>query len=196
MASFVRVEFRNTLRDLKAVGDQVPFATALALTRLAKDSQREIRKRFPRRFIKRRSWIPKGVRIIKATPETQTSFVYSKDRWMADQEFGGIRRARKKLRGIPTGVRRSKRSVVPTARRPAALLAQNRRRYFLEKVGDKVGLYEKRGKRGMPRQLYLMVPRVRVRPRWRFGKTVEAVVRHRYVSRMRGAWRYATRTAR
>jgi hypothetical protein len=55
---------------------QVRYASALALTRTAQDAQEQVRRQLPNRFIMRSQWVPKGIRIQRATKANLESTVH------------------------------------------------------------------------------------------------------------------------
>lgn len=71
---------------------QLPFATALTLTRLAQGYREEAKKNLPGKFTIRTGWIAKGFRVKTATKRDLSSAVSQLDPFMALQETGGEKR--------------------------------------------------------------------------------------------------------
>lgn len=188
----VKVDFSKLVTGFK----QVPFATALALTRTAQDAQFEVRRQLPSRFIIRNSWISQGIRITPATKSTLESAVYSKDDFMVRQETGGTKTP---ISGssiaVPEAVRTNKRGIVTAANRPRALL--NKPRTFIATIGGVRGIWQRTTKKRKPlRLLFALVPSVRVSARFGFEKTVRAIVESRFARQFQLAFLQALRTAR
>lgn len=70
--------------------DQLPYASAVAVTRTAWDAQKAIVAEMPSRFTLRRDWILKGVMVIPATKNNLRAVVYDRDKFMVKQETGGV----------------------------------------------------------------------------------------------------------
>ena len=147
------------IRDMS----QLRKAVSKALTGLAYDVRDGVRASLPNRFTIRRPWVAKGIGVAPASASTLTATVFSRDRFMEQQETGGTKSGRL---SIPVGrmaaIARTK--VLPKSLWPRAL--RSRRNVFVR--NGKV--FERRGKQvGV---LYLLRRRQRVRPR--FGMAMQA----------------------
>ncbi len=193
---FVQARIPEAILSLDALRfKQVPFATALALTRIAAEAQAEVRKQLPKRFTIRRSWVASGIRTTRATKRKPESSVYTVDEFMALQESGGVKRGRK-AQAIPVGVRKSKRQVVGRARWPKAL--SKKPKHFIAQVGGTRGVFKRtgRGGRGSPKLLWRFESDVRVRPRFEFEETVAKVMNDRFQFEFGRAFAQALGSAR
>lgn len=72
----------------------IMFAGVVALTRMAKVIQQDIKKELPNNFTLRNNWIKRGIRITPATKQKQQSEVFTLDDFLALQDTGGTRRDR------------------------------------------------------------------------------------------------------
>ena len=147
------------IRDMS----QLRKAVSKALTGLAYDVRDGVRASLPNRFTIRRPWVAKGIGVAPASASTLTATVFSRDRFMEQQETGGTKSGRL---SIPVGrmaaIARTK--VLPKSLWPRAL--QSRRNVFVR--NGKV--FERRGKQvGV---LYLLRRRQRVQAR--FGMAMQA----------------------
>ena len=147
------------IRDMS----QLRKAVGKALTGLAYDVRDGVRASLPNRFTIRRPWVAKGIGVAPASASTLTATVFSRDRFMEQQETGGTKSGRL---SIPVGrmaaVARTK--VLPKSLWPRAL--RSRRTVFVR--SGKV--FERKGKQvGV---LYLLHKRQRVRQR--FGMAMQA----------------------
>lgn len=91
----IAISVKSDLDKLTAVlsvleEEQLPFTTAVALTRTAWDAQKEIVAQMPSRFTLRRDWITKGVVVKGATKQDLKAIVYDRDKFMVKQETGGV----------------------------------------------------------------------------------------------------------
>ena len=140
------------IRDMS----QLRKAVSKALTGLAYDVRDGVRASLPNRFTIRRPWVAKGIGVAPASASTLTATVFSRDRFMEQQETGGTKSGRL---SIPVGrmaaIARTK--VLPKSLWPRAL--RSRRNVFVR--NGKV--FERRGKQvGV---LYLLRRRQRVQAR-------------------------------
>ena len=147
------------IRDMS----QLRKAVSKALTGLAYDVRDGVRASLPNRFTIRRPWVAKGIGVAPASASTLTATVFSRDRFMEQQETGGTKSGRL---SIPVGrmaaIARTK--VLPKSLWPRAL--RSRRNVFVR--NGKV--FERRGRQvGV---LYLLRRRQRVQAR--FGMTMQA----------------------
>ena len=103
---------------------QLPYATAVALTRTAKRAQTKVRRNLPRRFTIRNQWVSKGILIKPATKKKPEAVVYSRDDFMVRQEEGGAKRPKSGRHiAVPgSGTKRSKRGIVTKAKRPRRVM--------------------------------------------------------------------------
>lgn len=184
------VQVRTNLAQLytyldRAARSQVPFATAVALTRLAQAGQVRVRQGLPHRFHLRSGWVARGIGIEAARkndwPRSRAT-VGSRDDFMVLQETGGTKRPRKTRELALPGERvlgqlRSSTGRIPASRRPKRLKA--RKRYFLQKLvsgrskGQFALLQRVSGERYPLRVVYIFRPDARVAPRLGFRTTVE-----------------------
>ena len=147
------------IRDMS----QLRKAVSKALTGQAYDVRDGVRASLPNRFTIRRPWVAKGIGVAPASASTLTATVFSRDRFMEQQETGGTKSGRL---SIPVGrmaaIARTK--VLPKSLWPRAL--RSRRNVFVR--NGKV--FERRGKQvGV---LYLLRRRQRVQAR--FGMAMQA----------------------
>ncbi len=184
------------LRTLTEAG-QLQFAVAKALTQTAYEVQADVKRAMPGRFTLRRQWIVQGIRAQKATKAELVATVYSRDKFMGLQEFGGPKSPLRRYLAIPTrAVRRTKTDMIRKSDRPAAL-------------GDKVEVVEyegnkylalKKARRGASgnglRLLYLLVPRSQIEERLGLNKDGQRIARARFARNLRAALDYAVATAR
>lgn len=189
---YIDVNVPDAIHSLeRVVRKQVPFATALALTWTAADAQEAVRDDLPEHFTIRNTWVSKGIRIEparKADWPNMSARIYSRDDFMARQEFGGLKVPRGHSLAIPTKEMLAraggKRGIIRKKSRPKALLrdrAGAHRRTFIATMGDGTrGIVRRRSKKRLPIDLlYTLVPSARVKPRWDFEPTVrEQVQRH------------------
>ncbi len=184
--------------DALTHGGQMAFAAASAITSTAYEVQTEVRRNMPQRFTLRRQWIVQGIRVDKATKQSLTATVYSRDKFMGLQEAGGVKSPLRNYIAVPTkAVRRTKTQLIAKSDLPAAL-------------GDKVAVVEYNGdkylalkkarkganKGGQLRLLYLLVPRANLHQRLGLEKDGRRVARERFGPNFSRAIERAIRTAR
>lgn len=213
----VRSDLDKAIKALNAQAKQVPFATALALTRTAADVQGEIRNEMPGNFTLRRDWVVKGIRIKPATKSTLTAEVFSRDAFMAIQESGGIKRSinrrvfdYKGYLAIPLDARRSKRDIVAKQDWPANLInpfvftARDGRTYLaVHQVNvGKTGPRDVRALRGKQKRstglrlMYTLIREETLRPRLGMRRIATRVIEARFGQHFAAAYEQAVRTAR
>lgn len=102
--------------------NQVPFATAKALTQTAQAIQKQVQADLPQRFTLRNSWVRQGIRIVPATKAKLRAEVFSRDAFMSLQEKGGDKRPKKDTNlAIPLAARRTKSGLIRPADLPENL---------------------------------------------------------------------------
>ncbi len=194
---------------------QIPYATALALTRTAQAAQSEIRGKLPERFTIRSPFTERGVRIQAATKIRPEAVVYWKgpenSRFglsLARQEVGGAKRPYSraikqsaKVHGrayvaLPRDVKRGAKGIIPRSQRPGEVL--KRKRVFVKEEPGRGAVIMQRGAKGAaPRVLYYLDPRpARIKPRFGFRKTAEEVARRVFKREFGKAFAQAIATRR
>jgi hypothetical protein len=195
----VQTDIEAALRKLSSIAEaqQFRFATAKALTQTAVDVQKEVRKNMPSRFIIRRQWVINGIMIERATKANLEASVYSRDKFMGLQEFGGQKGPLRNYLAIPTSmVRRTKTDIIAKSDRPGAL-------------GDKVSIIDFNGHKWLalkkPRKgangaklrlLYLLIPRAQIKKRLGLELDGMRVAKANFATNLQSALEQAMRTAR
>jgi hypothetical protein len=179
------VDFRVTF-DVKPfarwldheIARQIPFATALALTRVAKIAQGVVRAELPRHFTIRTPFVAKGIRIRAATKSRLFAEVGSKDRFMRAQALGGTKTAKEGSHvAIPVGARTTPTSVTRKGKWPGRLLS--RKRHFVAPLpSGAAGIWRRKGPKRRPRLIlqYILSKQAKIQARWPLFATVERVV--------------------
>lgn len=171
----------QALSDLKR--KQLPFATAVALTKTAQAAQKTIRAQLPDRFTIRSPFVERGVRIEAASKIKPQAAVLWRgpagsrfDESLARQETGGKKPPKNRYLALPRNVKRGARGAIPKSQRPAALLRQ-KRVYSQEVEGGRV-ILRRMPKGAPPRLLYFLSPRTaQIAPRFEFRETARGVAR-------------------
>ncbi len=172
--------------------EQIPFATALALTMTAGDARQAIVRELPTRFTIRRKWIEKGIRTERATKRNLEATVFSRDPFMVKQEKGGKRRGV----SIPFKVRRSERTVVSRSRWPGKLLGRDD--VFIRDLpsgSGRRGVFQ-RMRSGRLKLLWILEDVAETKPRWEFAETARKAVRRNWEKNFGRAFAKAIATAR
>jgi len=188
-----------TKQSLSDIERQLPFATALALTRTAKEIQREEIAHIRSAFTVRGSWLREGgkfgVGITPASKQDLVAVVESRAPWLEVHEDGTTRTPAGSHFAIPQAIiRRTKTQVIAKSHRPKAL-----KRAF--KVETKKGiplLLQRigRGKRSILRVMYQLTGKAKIEPRLRFIETGREVVERVWKQIFSEALDHAIRTAR
>ena len=192
----VKRDFTGITNNLR----QIPFSTALALTRTAKDCQAEVRAELPSRFTIRNGGVSRGIRIKAATKSNLESSIFSLDDFMVLQETGGVKTPSGSNLAIPEDVRTSKAGLVLAGNRPAAL--RGNPGVFRARIGGLDGLWQRMTKRSRKKTgralklLFVFKPSVQVPARFGFIETVKRIAKARFASRFREAFDQAVRTAK
>lgn len=179
------VDFRVTF-DVKPfarwldreIAKQIPFATALALTRTAKIAQSVVRAELPQHFRIRTGFVAKGIRIRSATKSRLFAEVGSKDRFMKAQALGGTKIAQEGAHvAIPIGARKTPDSVTRKGKWPTRMLTK--KRHFVAPLPSGVdGVWRRKGPKKRPRLIlqYILAKEAKIKKRWPLFETVERVV--------------------
>lgn len=185
----VTVDTQAFKRDFNLLQrEQFPFAFARALTWVASDAQKEVRRDIPRRFITRNKWVVQGVRTEKATKTKFESVVKHIDPYMTKHEDGDRKRPPQGKHLIaPAAVKKGKSGIVSKAQRRATLNEQNPNTFKIDEdtPGAKrhhlhFGIY-KRNRRGRrPILLWSLFPTAPIKPVFHFEDTVRRTVQQRF----------------
>ena len=186
----INTTITNAMRGFER---QIPFATALALTRTAQDAQSEVRGQLPSRFRLRNGWTMRNIRITSAQKASLEATITAPD-YMAKQETGETEHARKRYLAAP-GPAIGDARVAPARLRPRALLSQPRT-FVLDTAGGAVIAQRKGRKRKPLRLLWWLTPTQRNSERFEFGDTAAQVVERRFAIRFEEAFARAVATAK
>lgn len=192
----VKLDDDPFLRRLEKFERQVPFATALGLTRTAQEAQRELRSGLKRHFTIRSKHVERGIRIQRATKRRLVAVVGSKDDFMALQARGGTKR-RSPVVGIPIAARPRPTSKTLPSRFPGSLLAKGKH-FVGSPFGGRPALWRRMGGKRRPklRLMYVFRPSQGIRKRWPFKATVRRVVQREWPVQSKRALEHALKTAR
>ena len=189
----------DTQQYLSEVKKQLPFATALALTRTAKEVQREEIAHIRRAFTVRGTWLREGgkfgVGITPASKQDLVALVESRAPWLEEHEEGTTRTPAGSHFAIPQAdIRRTKTQIIAKSQRPTAL-----KRAFKTQTKKGIPLLLQRvgrGKRSILRVMYQLTGKAKIEPRLRFIETGRAVVNRVWKQNFSEALDHAIRTAR
>lgn len=201
------VEVESNFKQFTQHVKQIPFATALALTRTAQDIQSEVRRGLPQRFTLRNDWVRKGIRIERAEKRNLQAKVYTKDDFMVLQETGGSKTPIDgKSIAVPEGIADRARKITRSMR-PRAMM-DDKRKVFRATIGGIDGLWRrvvatkrghKRRRGALPRGiklLYVFRPSVPIAPRLGMFATGERLMGERFARHFELSFAEAVRTAR
>lgn len=153
---------------------EIPFATALALTTLAKDIKEDIPSLLERRFDRPTPFTKRGAAIKAATKRNLESRVFIKDKqaaYLSIQSTGGVRRPKRKALVVPARTRRNKYGNLPRGS-VKRLLARSDT--FSGKVRGTPGIWQ-RMKSGRLKLLVSYAPQAAYKPRIDFAGEVHAL---------------------
>ncbi len=167
--------------------DQLPFATALALTRTARDASEAARDHLPKVFTTRGDKLARTFvsgRANKSDWPNITVPVGTLAEAMVLQETGGVKRAKSPLGlGIPTSlIRPSKGAKITKAKRPKRLLQKPGVR-----KADETIRRSKTSGRDRREIFYLLRPAVKIKPRLGFQRVVSEAFERAYPGRFAAA---------
>lgn len=182
--------------------DQVPFATAVALTRVAQQARLSVQAQMGQTFTLRSPRVVKTIRINAARKRDRPirSEVGILDQFLADHATGAVRKATKSRRlAIPTKFAASKRTrggKIRAGMKPRRILQRKGGR--VEGEGNRATILRGAG-RGAGRKLlrmFMLRSRVKIDETWPFEKQVVRKAKANYGAEFVGALGDAVRTAR
>lgn len=198
--------------EVEGFADQIPFATALALTRTAQDVQAALKARLGDHFTVRSNWVTNSIRYRPAkkgvNPVAYVGSVYEP---MADQVEGGTKEGRGgRDVAVPVWARRDKGATTKPGQWPGKLA--KRKNFFVAPfstgpfgVGraarseEGVGLFQRigRGKGKKHLRLWWTIrDSVQIKARWPFGEESNAAVRAEFADNFWAALEQARATAK
>lgn len=174
---------------------QMPFATALGLTRIAQRIEGDVARTLPQKLDRPTPFTQRGLTVIPARRRSPVAYVLFKDRqasYLALQETGGVRRPKGRALVIPANVRLNRYGNM-TRNKIRNLLAKDN--VFSGEVGGVGGIWQ-RMKSGGLKLLVRYAETAEYDPRLDFeGTATQSFDRHAF-ERMLSAVQYALRTAR
>ncbi len=189
--------------------DQLPYATAVALTRTAQNVQDVLRQRLTRQFTIRNGWVARGIQVQAAskrdTLRRMNAVVGSLDPFMERQELSGRKKGRTgRDVAVPLDIRRNKRDRTPPGKWPKALLRKGGRKrpYFIGTIASgkyrgEQAVFRREGSTPYPlRVAYLLVPDVDVPARWELRRTADEIAPRAFPFQMDTALERAIQSAR
>jgi hypothetical protein len=187
----------NALKLIEKFNDQIPFATALALTRTAgRVSEAEVEK-LRDAFTLRREWYKRGTRyginVKAANKRTLTATVFSRAPWLVQQSEGDTKDAgRHDDITIPEkSLRQTRDRLIPQAVKPGKVLA-NMKKFRAFRIGDTIF---RRNGLGI-RALFFLKSNVRIPKRFDFKGIGKSTVEKVYQKEFGEALAYAIATSK
>lgn len=192
MKSYVKMEFdaRHAFADLNSIEkDQFPFAYVVSLTRLAEGGAASVRVVTKAMFNLHNNFIPNNITIEPALKKDFNRFGYAtaavktneRISFMSLQETGEQKTPRKTALAIPDPTRQGTGMSLKTGTgaikadlRPAYLLANKKQLGVF--INPKDGVLYLRMPDHHLLGLYLMTGAKKIRPKWKFEKTVDSFV--------------------
>lgn len=200
----VKADLREITRGLRAYRRQIPFATAVALTRTANDVKDAEQKQINKQVDRPVRFTVNAIGIRPANKRTLTAEVFVKTiqaRYLRYQIEGGIRRGKGGITGVPTRNQKlNQYGNIPGRRRKAPAWRQGKTttaKTFIATIKGVRGVWERYGRGG--RQVRLLVAfeqRVRYRKRLDFYGAAEATVNKRFAINFARAFNSAVAAAR
>ncbi|MDE1906638.1 MAG: hypothetical protein KGH75_09340 [Rhodospirillales bacterium] len=190
---------------------QLPYTIALALTRTAQEAREAVTAAMPGEFILRRTWILQGIRIVPAKKDNLVATIYSRDPFMARQEYGGQKIPMDGGRNIaiPLAARPDPRALIPEELLPANLgmaeytVSHNGNLVTKKGTGGAAFRMVSNGKTYLAlrtaaglKMMYLLVPSAHITPRLNMGEITMRVVKQRFAHNFILAAREAMATRR
>jgi len=200
----ITFDTRPVLAGLKGLERQVPFATALILTRLAQSGQRELKSQLPAEFTLRTKRVLSGIKIQRATKQKLLAKVGTVDDYMAQQVTGGPKKgylspdaeADTVVMGgrfvavpvVGSRARKTFKARVTPANLPNAFLANPKNRAFVARLGKSsaFGIFRRIGKKRHPiERLYNLVRAAKYEKRWQLQQNVDRAMKRDFAETCR-----------
>lgn len=176
----LRTNLKELARDLDdVVKEQLPYALALTLTRVAMEARDHLQGNLKIHFTVRSRWVVKSIQMDKANKRDPdpTAVVGSLYDPMALHAEGGTKRPKRGMTAVPFAARPSKKAKTTLKKFPRALL--ERKRFFsapVQNQPDAIGIWQRTSQRRYPIKLWwILKPEVEIKPDWPFEDEVVAV---------------------
>lgn len=189
----------NTKQVLKEIGrigkSQIPFATAVALTKTAKSAQAALKKKVEEEIDNPTPFTKRGFRIKGANKRTLTSEVFIADIQSEYMRFaieGGTRKPKKRVVIQPGVIKLNRYGNIPKG---AIQRLYNKRNTFTATINGTAGLWE-RSKRGLKLLIAFIDEQQYTGGQFSFEKTTYKTVDRVFNTHMKIALKRAIRTAR
>lgn len=183
--------------SLASHAKQIPFAIAMALTRVAQDAQSEIRAQLPSRFNLRNGWTRRKIEISPARKDYLESAVLAPD-YLYKQEVGATEYPRGGRRYLAApGPAIGNDRIAPKSKRPRALISSGKAFFIEIRNGKEAAIAQRRGRKRYPLNiLWWLTSKQRNDDRFKFAITVQRTVEKRFAMRFEEAVNHAIDTAR
>jgi len=194
----IKVDIKRALRKLDIAAKQIPFATALALSKTAAQAQRDVTAELPRIFDRPNPFTQRAIGYQRASKANLTAMVFVRPKqaeYLRRQITGGTRLPRGRGLALPADVPLDQ---FGNVRRAWLRQVRNRRDVFSGTVGGVAGLWQRTGKGGA-RGLKLLLAyeaKAEYSPRFDFASLVKQSVQRHLQRNVREAVAQAMRTAR
>lgn len=196
--SFLKTKVESTF-DAKKILSQLNYATAVALTKTAKDAQAQVLKELPNNFTLRGNWFNPsnkfGVKIKAATKQSLEAQVSTAASWLTEHELGREKFPFRNFLAVPTtNVRRNKKQIIQRMQRPRNL----KNSYVIAtKSGNSLLLQKKgRGKNKQNVVMYVLIPKAKIKKQSTFYAPVEQTIRKNLAKNFHESMEKALKTAR
>lgn len=191
----VRSNLRQWSRGMTRIErEQLPFGTALALTRTAEDIKKNTEKTLARRLDRPTPFTQRGLFLLKATKRklvASVGFKTIQSGYLNFVERGGTRLPKRRAIVLPEGVRLNRYGNMPRGK-VGKLLA--RKDTFSGTVGGTPGIWQRT--KGRLKLLVAYVGRASYRPQLHFMSSAYKTAQARFYINFRRAMDYAVRSAR
>lgn len=184
---------------------QAKFATSVALYETSKEISEKLKEGLSNNFTIRSGWVAKGIRVkpisSRAIRKTGAGIagmeakVGTVDDFMARQELGGIKKARKKSVAIP--VREPKTQILNKKLWPKAVLKKPGHFLWVRPGDGRAFVLYRETKERYPIQVkYSFKKSVKIPPRWNMRETAEYLIEHNYHENFKKAFELGLATAK
>jgi hypothetical protein len=195
----IELDLADARIDLAELERQIPFATSLAINRLAKASRQDQTEGIFDRFtVRRTAYLRNSVRMRGSTKRDLRAELSIRDPFLVQHEEGGIRRPGDVYDSIvnPVGPTQRRVGVIRGRNTPRAAL-RSRRAFVAKTASGKTAIFRRRGKKRAPIDLlFVLEEQTKLTPRLQFQSTVEKRVSRDWESEFGKALREAYRTRR